>query len=278
MPGILRPVILHLVKQGVALVGLAPLARAVKRNLKARGLLPWPSLVPEQAFSECVRNAIHKLRESEPLDAFGDYLEFGVSRGTSLACVDRVLREEGLQDVRLIGFDSFEGMPPGSEHEGWAPGDYMSTLAATRRYLRNQGTDLDRTTLVKGWFNETRTAATRRRLNLQKVSLVMIDSDIYSASKEALNFVEPHLAQQAVIMFDDWGWRSDLGEIGQQEAFNEFLAEHQGLTAEPLPGYLEQSRVFLVRREPAASLSVPTARMDEHMSRSEGSFSYSEPT
>jgi O-methyltransferase len=265
MPGRLRPVIFHLVKQGIALVGLAPLARVVRRNLKARGWLPWPSLVPEQAFSECVRNAIHKLQESEPLDAFGDYLEFGVSRGTSLACVDRVFRQEGLQDVRLIGFDSFEGLPPGSEYEGWAPGDFMSTVAANRRYLRNQGTDLDRTTLVKGWFSETLTAATRRRLNLQKVSLVMIDSDIYSASKEALNFVEPHLAQQAVIIFDDWGSRSVLDKIGQQEAFNEFLAEHQGLTAEPLPGYIEQSRVFLVRREPAACLSAPTARMDEHM-------------
>ena len=127
----------------------------------------------------------------------------------------------------------------------------MSTLAATRKYLRKQGTDVERTTLVKGWFSETLTAATRRRLNLQKVSLVMIDSDIYSASKEALNF-GPHLAQQAVIMFDDWGWRSDVGEVGQQEAFNEFLAAHPGLTALPLPGYLEQSRVFLLRREPAA--------------------------
>jgi hypothetical protein len=87
---------------------------------------------------------------------------------------------------------------------------------------------------------------------LQKVSLVLIDSDIYSASKEALKFVEPHLAEQAVIMLDDWGWRSDLGEVGQQEAFNEFLAEHPGLTAAPLSGYIEQSRVFLLRREPAA--------------------------
>ena len=253
--GYSAPVILNLVRQSVALVGLAPLARVVRRNLKARGWVPWSSLVPERAFSECVRNVIYKLQESEPLDALGDYLEFGVSRGTSMACVDRVFREEGLPDVRLIGFDSFAGMPPESEHEGWAPGDFMSTLAATRRYLRRQGTDLERITLVKGWFSETLTAATRRRLNLQKVSLVLIDSDIYSASKEALNFLEPHLAQQAVIMFDDWGWRSDVDEIGQQEAFNEFLTEHQGLTAEPLPGYIEQSRVFLVRREPAAAPS-----------------------
>ena len=95
--------------------------------------------------------------------------------------------------------------------------------------------------LVKGWFKDTLTEKTRRELALDKASLIMVDCDIYSASKDALRFSEPHIRKHAVILFDDWGWRE--GEIGQKEAFEELLAAHPDLTAEPLPTYFRQSPV-----------------------------------
>lgn len=60
---------------------------AIARQIRAHGLLPWKALVPEAAFSVSVRDAIRKLRALAPHERFGDYLEFGVSRGTSTACV-----------------------------------------------------------------------------------------------------------------------------------------------------------------------------------------------
>lgn len=238
----------RLVSTVLRFAGLQDPVRDGLQRLRAAGWWPWTSLVPEEDFSRCVSDAVRVLLETEPAEHFGDYAEFGVSRGTSLAIVDHVLREEGLPDVRLLGFDSFEGMPPEAEREGWIPGQFKSTLRATERYLRKRRVDLGRTTLVKGWFTETLTATTKRRLNLQKLSLIMIDCDIYSASKDALAFCAPHIHEQAVIMLDDWGWREDKGEIGQKEAFEEFLTDHPDLTAEPLPSYLAQSRVFLLRR------------------------------
>ena len=50
-----------------------------------------------------------QLREHSPL--LGDYLEFGVSRGHSMASMHRVISRLKLDRVRLFGFDSFEGMP-----------------------------------------------------------------------------------------------------------------------------------------------------------------------
>jgi O-methyltransferase len=245
----------------LTLVGAGELARRVGGQLRARGLRPWRPLIPVQQFTDCVRRSITALREAGPGDPIGAYLEFGVSRGTSLACVDRVLRQLDLPDVRLIGFDSFEGMPPESEEEGWKPGQFHSTLAATRRYLAGQGVDLARVELVKGWFSETLTEATRERLAIGRASLIMVDCDIYSASKAALEFSEPHIHQRAVIMLDDWGWRAGSGKVGQQEAFAEFLTAHPDLHAEPLPAYLPQARVFLVTRTPApVTASVPSTR------------------
>ena len=239
-----------LIREVVTTVGLEKPARHIYRTLRAKGLTPWAPLVPEEAFSACVRQAVETLQELDPPEALGDYLEFGVSRGSSMACTYRILRSAGLRHMRLIGFDSFEGLPPEAEREGWAAGDFHSSYEATRRYLKRRRVDLDRVMLVKGWFKDTLTEKTRQDFQIGTASLIMVDCDIYSASKDVLNFCEPHIRRQAVVMFDDWGDREEKDEIGQKEAFAEFLADHPDLAAEPMPAYSPQARVFLVRRLP----------------------------
>jgi O-methyltransferase len=226
--------------------------RDVGRALKARGWLPWNPLVPEDALAECVKHAVSKLREREPLEAFGDYFEFGVSRGTSLACVYHALAQARLTQSRLIGFDSFQGLPPESDQEGWDAGGCHSTLAATRQYLTGKGVDLEKVVLVEGWFKDTLTPKTRAELKLGKASLIMFDCVIHSASKEALAFCEPHIEDRAVLIFDDWEPALHMGVAGQKEVFEEFLFAHPELRAEPLPSYNEDARVFLVSREERA--------------------------
>jgi hypothetical protein len=51
-----------------------------------------------------------------------------------------------------------------------------------------------------------------------------------------------------VLVFDDWGWRADRGEIGQKEAFAAFMAANPGLRASPLPAYIPQARIILLTR------------------------------
>lgn len=242
-------------KQGLATVGLLETARLLRRKARKMAKLPvkhgltnWIPLVPEDDLFDCCEHAINRLRERGHV--FGDYLEFGVSRGTSLACMHRVLVTQGLDDVRLIGFDSFEGFPVGADAEGWPEGDAASSLKATRRYLSQRGVRFDRTTLVKGWYKDTLTPETVRRLALNKASIIMIDCDIYSASRAALFFCEPLLIDRAVILFDDWGWREQAREVGQKEAFAEFLDAFPQLTAVPLASYFEHARVFMVERKP----------------------------
>ena len=89
---------------------------------------------------------------------------------------------------------------------------------------------------------------TRDRLGLAKVSLIDFDCDTYSATKVALAFSLPLIHDQAVVIFDDWGARSERNMIGQREAFQEDIAEPGVFTYEPLRPYNANSRVFLLTR------------------------------
>jgi len=244
-------------------VGMAQPARranqALRRSirhgrtaLRARTLWGWKPLVPEEQFTACCQHAIQLLRSKNPALVFGDYLEFGVSRGTSLACMYRALESEGLSNVRLLGFDSFQGLPPEAKAQGWSPGAFWSTRSTTERYLRSRGVDLRRVTLTEGWFKDTLTTATRQRLNIATSSLIMIDCDIYSAAREALWFCEPIIGEMAVVFFDDWASKSVEHNVGEKEAFEEFLSEFTDFSAEPLPSYSPNARVFLLTRQRAS--------------------------
>ena len=218
----------------------------VERTLRAMGWLEWRSLVPEEQFSASCDLAI-KLLHADGY-TFGDYLEFGVSRGTSLVCMYHALHRAGLPDVRLIGFDSFKGLPREAAGQGWTPGDYASTIGATKRYLRKSGVPYGKVRLVKGWFSDTLTPKTVARLRLSKASLIMVDSDLYTACKEVLWFCEPLILDRSVIIFDNWGWIPNPGRVGEREAFVEFFKAFPHFRFHPLPAYMPRARMFLITR------------------------------
>jgi hypothetical protein len=209
-------------------------------------------LVPSETLYEKYLDALRLLTADTPADQLGDYLEFGVYQGTSMSCMIRAMDELGITGPRFIGFDSFEGMPAdtrGQDMDVWSPGDFTASLRYARTYLTEKGADWNRTFLVKGWFEETLTPRTAEELALSKASVIMIDCDIYSSAKVALNFCRPYIRDRAIVFFDDWnaGGLADA-HLGERKAFDEFLAENPQFSAEPLPDLrqVEDSMVFAV--------------------------------
>ncbi len=177
----------------------------------------------------------------------GDYLEFGVSRGTSMRCMHDVVAKLELNDVRLFGFDSFQGMPESAAKEDngvWKPGDFASTFEETREFLDKGDIDWTRTHLIKGWFEQTLNTRAIENLEIRKASVIMIDCDIYSASKRALNFSLPLITDYTVVFFDDWCNDDSLGEC---KAYKEFLHENKRIQSKEIGSYLPAGRIFLLR-------------------------------
>jgi hypothetical protein len=202
------------------------------------------------------REVLRILQRREDADALGDYLEFGVYHGTSLSCMYEARRQAGLRQMRLFGFDSFEGLPESAARQDdglWAPGQFKSTMGLTHDNLRRWGVPPAEVTLVTGWFSETCTPLTRERLGLEHASVIMVDCDLYSSTCEVLAFCEPLIRQQAVLVFDDWhaSGLADKG-LGEARAFAEFLQAHPSLVAEELPGLNYKDKrdpmLFLVTR------------------------------
>jgi hypothetical protein len=218
------------------------------------------ALVPEEELRRWYGEALEALLERRAGRALGDYLEFGVYRGDSLRCMYEALDARSLHDVRLIGFDSFEGLPTLDEGDAglpWLRGDFAFSERETRRRLAAAGVDMGRVHLVKGWYSDSLTREVARDLAITKASVIMIDCDLYSSAKQALDFCGPFMTDDVVIVFDDWdgGRRLAARGLGEKRAFDEFLTDHPELEAEEFGTYCHPdlsppapAKIFLVSR------------------------------
>ena len=226
-------------------------ARVRDRELREK-VLRRARLVPENDLCELLIRGLRTLADRHGRESLGDYLEFGVYNGTSMSCMHRALERVGLRSVRLFGFDSFQGFPPSAawEDEGrWQPGKCYSPMELTTAVLEAEGVDWSRLALVPGWFDDTLNDETIRTHRIAKASVIMIDCDLYSSTKTALNFCAPLIKDEALILFDEWHARGLEGKmLGERKAFEEFLREWGCFSAIPFGQYAKRTETFLVRR------------------------------
>ena len=231
--------------------------RWAKNKIMERRIHYRQRLVPEKELTEKYHAVLLNLLEKYGTDALGDYLEFGVYNGTSLACMHRVLEELALHDIRLFGFDSFEGLPAtaSTDDDGnWFPGQFSADYELTHRILTLGKVNWNRVFLVKGWFSDTLNDELIDKFQLRKASVIMIDCDMYLSAKQALDFCAPLIQDDCLLFFDDWN-SGGLAEknLGEKRAFTEFLTEHPYFNANEIESYTTNAKVFWVSRSQACS-------------------------
>lgn len=194
----------------------------------------------------------------------GDYLEFGIYLGQSMICMHRAAQEEKVDHFRFIGYDSFEGLPDDDneiDKDFWEPGTFAAGMDIVKRNLTKANMDWDKIVLVKGWYNETCVPETNKKHNIKKAGIIMMDCDLYSSTKEALDYCKDLILDKSIIFFDDWN--SAAGQMviqnkGQFRAFNEFMEANKQFVAKEMPqlNYLTQdpsgknyAKVYLVERQ-----------------------------
>ena len=148
----------------------------------------------------------------------GDIVEFGIFQGWWINFLYRTTEELGL-NRRLYGFDSFEGLSdPHPEHDQayWKKGQYACSFEQVSANV--QAALRPRLKLVKGFFEKSLHSA--EALVAEKFSYVRIDCDIYLPALDCLRYLGPHLADGAIVVFDDW---PHIRGYGEQRAFEEGL-------------------------------------------------------
>ncbi len=206
---------------------LERLARAGLAALRGGGKpLPPKTVLLEQAIRSILGRS----------GAEGDYLEFGVYRGDSLAAAWRGAVSGGLDLMRFIGFDSFEGLPAehrASEAGRWAPGAMAVGEEAVRRNLAELGVDLSRVTLVPGFYDRVLDEGLRARLGLERAAAVYLDCDLHGSTLTALRWVTPLLRTGTLLAVDDWFTFGTRPGAGARGAVMEWLGDGHGLTLIP---------------------------------------------
>lgn len=171
---------------------------------------------------------------------FGTYFEFGTGEGASLAQYSDALRHFArdtrtpLDRFRIVGYDTFEGLPPTSDrrdqHPGFTPGRFPGSIAQIEEVLRRKGISNRGVAvrLVKGRFEETLTPELRTSLRDHPPALVNIDVDYYSATAVILEWLRPLLASGTIFYFDDLWLFGGNPAYGELAAIGEFNARGPG--------------------------------------------------
>lgn len=190
-----------------------------------------------QPYSMTPIEAIYALAEAVRYvtrsDVPGTIVECGVWKGGSMMAVARTLLDLDVRDRDLYLFDTFNGMPPPSEHDVdlrgrhaadlLATADRSSTLWAispldeTRRVLHSVGYPTDRIHFVSGRVEETLPKDAP-----STIALLRLDVDWYEPTHHALVHLFPRLSRGGVLILDDYGyWR------GARKAVDEYFRERK---------------------------------------------------
>jgi O-methyltransferase len=236
---------LHLKTSARKLLAVTPVVNRILRDREVRNR---HRLVNESELKQVYTESVSLL--ASDAEELGDYLEFGVYNGSSLLTMYRVLQEVGNRHSRLIGFDSFEGLPASAATDcggHWRPGEFKCSLEFTRRVLDYERVDWNRIVLVKGFFDTTLTAELRASVKLRKASWIMVDCDLYASAAEALAFCTPLIANRTIVFFDDWYPLAERG-MGEKAAFDEWMTVNETFTAEEFREFKPYGKAFLIRR------------------------------
>lgn len=158
----------------------------------------------------------------------GDFIEFGTFQGLFLIWLARFRNKYGLNHKKIIGIDSFEGLPIDSNF--WKKGQFGNTdksfvLRNIMDYLSPE--EQSNIELIQGWFSDQKVKKSLYE-KTQEISLIHFDADLKVSTDQAFEIVDPYLnsGNEQFLLFDDWGCHPD--EVPQ--SFNNWKLKHQNIS------------------------------------------------
>jgi len=180
----------------------------------------------------------------------GDYLEFGVFRGTSFIMASKLAQTYNMPAMRLFAFDSFEGLP-NSEGKAFTQSEFLCSEVLFKKIIEKAGVDLSKVVIVKGFYSNILNENIKNKHNI-KATIVHIDCDLYSSTKEVLDFIENIVTHGTILIFDDWDSfkDEDVENMGERKAFKEWSLFN---CFDELCDFRGCGKAFIMKESPALS-------------------------
>ena len=162
----------------------------------------------------------------------GDYLEFGVFTGSSfchaIRCFNKLERfNPNQRQTKFIGFDSFEGfgeLDDFDKHPFYIDQNFQTNFNSVKKRVKKTVNNKYKFSLIKGYFEDTLTKNCTK-YNIKNIRIAFIDSDTYSSSKLAFDFIKNNVSPGSHLILDDFYSYNGDPNKGVSRAFNEFLTQ-----------------------------------------------------
>jgi hypothetical protein len=148
----------------------------------------------------------------------GVIAEFGIFEGSWINRLYEASERVGLL-CPVVGFDSFRGLSaphPTFDSLPVQQGQFSASIETVRKYVR--AAERPRIRLIEGYFADSLERAEAQ--SIDRVAYARIDCDLYEPAAQCLRYLGPRLSHGAVLVFDEWQHRTDVGE---GRAFAEWL-------------------------------------------------------
>jgi len=184
----------------------------------------------------------------------GDYYEFGIFNGYTFLYVQKYAQLININNMKFFGFDSFKGLPDirgidKTDYYAYYTGELSYSKSRVIKDLNSRGADWNKTFIIEGFFEKSLNEGTRKKYKMNKVSVALIDCDLYSSTVEVLNFIKDMIIDKTILIFDEYEsilFKRDKDK-GESKAFSEFLEKNKNITVEELKS-IGTGKAFIIHK------------------------------
>lgn len=175
----------------------------------------------------------------------GDFVECGVAAGSQIGVMGHVCRLLN-SNKKIYAYDSYKGIPLAGPNDTDQPGvgpldpnrpmpnDLRELLVSSGvtshgldvvmgNILTRWGLNIKQYEFVEGWFQDTLPFN-----NIEKISLLRLDGDLYESTKVCMEYLHPKVQRGGFVIIDDYAL------AGAKKAVHEYWDKH-GLNYDLIP-------------------------------------------
>ena len=180
------------------------------------------------------------------------YFEFGCHSARTFSSVIRAANYFQMDKMKFYAFDSFEGLPATDvDVDGvFQTGEFNTPVQDfLAKVKKKAGRNLSSEYVIKGYYSDSLTLELQKKM--PKVGIVHIDVDLYSSTRDVLNFLKPLMIVGTLILFDDYYCFPPDSKKGEMRAILEFCENNPSFQVKEWKAYSTFGQSFFVISVPA---------------------------